>query len=373
MKVANGYEYIAILEGIAPRKYAMEGDPIGLQIGDLSHKVRKIMFTLDVLENVVDEAIVKGVDLIIAHHPLLFRPLKKIDMATPEGRIVKKLIKHDITVYAAHTNLDIANGGVNDALSELLGLEDTDIIVPTYKESYSKMAVYTPDFAEESVRLALVNNGAGKVSDLYSECTFSMDGTGRFLPGEEANPTIGEPGKLEEVQEVRIEAIFPRSEMDRIMKAVKIAHPYEVPVIDVMPIENIKSEMGLGRIGNLPKAMEMHNFIAYVKEKLSMSNVRVIGDLTTPVRKVGIIGGDGNKFIHNVKRAGADVFITGDIYYHTGHDLLAIGLPTIDAGHYIEKVMKASLRNQFEAMARVNGYEVELLVSEENTNPFTFY
>ncbi|MBC1473574.1 Nif3-like dinuclear metal center hexameric protein [Listeria grandensis] len=373
MKVANGYEYVAILEGIAPKKYAMDGDPIGLQIGDLARKVRKIMFTLDVLENVVDEAISKGVDMIIAHHPLLFRPLKKIDFSTPEGRIVKKLIKHDIIVYAAHTNLDIADGGVNDALSELLGLTDTEIIVPTYKESYSKIAVYTPDFAEESIRLALVNNGAGKFSDLYSECTFSVDGTGRFLPGDEANPTIGKPGDLEVVQEVKIEAIFPHSQMDRIIKAVKLSHPYEVPVIDIYPIENVESAMGLGRIGNLPKAMELQGFIGLVKEKLSMENVRVIGNTNRSVRKVAIIGGDGNKFIHDVKRAGADVYITGDIYYHTGHDLLAIDLPTIDAGHYIEKVMKASLRKQFEETTQAQNYEVELIISEQNTNPFTFY
>ncbi|KGL40208.1 Nif3-like dinuclear metal center hexameric protein [Listeria newyorkensis] len=373
MKVANGYEYIAILEGIAPKKYAMEGDPIGLQIGDLARKVRKIMFTLDVLENVVDEAIEKGVDMIIAHHPLLFRPLKKIDFGTPQGRIVKKLIKHDIIVYAAHTNLDIANGGVNDVISDLLGLGDTEIIVPTYTETYSKIAVYTPDFAEEQIRLALVNNGAGRFSDRYSECTFSVEGTGRFLPHDGANPTIGKPGDLETVQEVKIEAIFPHSEMDRIVKAVKLSHPYEVPVIDIYPIENVTSQMGLGRIGNLPKTMDLKAFIGFVKEKLSIENVRVIGDTNRTVRKVGIIGGDGNKFIHDVKRAGADVYITGDIYYHTGHDLMAIDLPTIDAGHYIEKVMKASLLKQFDEASQVYGYEVDFIVSERNTNPFTFY
>ncbi|EUJ51570.1 Nif3-like dinuclear metal center hexameric protein [Paenilisteria rocourtiae] len=373
MKVANGYEYVAVLEGIAPKKYAMEGDPIGLQIGDLARKVRKIMFTLDVLENVVDEAIEKGVDMIIAHHPLLFRPLKKIDFATSQGRIVKKIIKHDIIVYAAHTNLDIADGGVNDVISELLGLMDTEIIVPTYTEKYGKIAVYTPDFAEESIRLALVNNGAGQFSDRYSECSFSVEGTGHFLPNVEANPTIGKPGDLETVREIRIEAIFPRSKMDQIVKAVKLAHPYEVPAIDVYPIENVATEMGLGRIGNLPKTVDLAAFIGFVKEKLSIENVRVIGDSDRPVRKVGIIGGDGNKFIHDVKRAGADVYITGDIYYHTGHDLLAIDLPTVDAGHYIEKVMKASLLKQFEEASQLHGYEVDLIVSERNTNPFTFY
>ncbi|MBC1377620.1 Nif3-like dinuclear metal center hexameric protein [Listeria innocua] len=372
MKVANGYEYTAIMEKIAPKKLAMEGDPIGLQVGDLSKKVRKVMFTLDVLEEVVDEAIEKRVDLIIAHHPFLYRPTQHIDTTTKQGKMIKKLIKHDITVFAAHTNLDIAQGGVNDILADLLHLQDTTMIEETYTEPYCKIAVYVPENELESVRLALVNNGAGQIGTNYTECTFHTTGIGSFKPGSDANPTIGEKETLTAIPEVKIEAIFPQYLTETITKAVKIAHPYEEPAIDVYTLETQTYKEGLGRVGTLPKKISMVSFIDKLKTAFAIDNVRFVGDLKASVQKVAIIGGDGNKFIHQAKATGADVFITGDVYYHTAHDLLAINLPTIDAGHNIEKVMKGFLKNKMEEQAKILDYEAEFIVSEVNTDPFQF-
>lgn len=372
MKVANGYEYIAILEKIAPKKLAMEGDPIGLQVGDLSRKVRKVMFTLDVLEDVVDEAIEKKVDLIIAHHPFLYRPTHRIDTTTQQGKMIKKLIKHDIAVFAAHTNLDVAEGGVNDILADLLRLQDTTFIEETYTEPYCKIAVYVPENELEAVRLALVNNGAGKIGTDYTECTFQTNGMGSFKPGENANPTIGEKEKFTTTPEVKIEAVFPKQLTETITKAVKIAHPYEEPAMDVYTLENLEYKEGLGRVGTLPKKMGMVTFIDKLKTAFAVEHVRFIGDLKTNVQKVAILGGDGNKFIHKAKATGADVFITGDVYYHTAHDLLAINLPTIDPGHNIEKVMKGYLKTKVEEQAKNLDYEAEFIVSEINTDPFQF-
>lgn len=372
MKVANGYEFVAMLEEVAPKKLAMENDPIGLQIGDLSKKVRKVMFTLDVLEEVVEEAVRKNVDMIIAHHPFLFRPLKKIDTATAEGRMIRKLIKHDIIVYAAHTNLDIADGGVNDILAKLLALQNTTWIVPTHTENYMKIAVYVPEDSVEHVRLALMQNGAGKMGAEYEECSFRTYGTGEFKPSKKANPTIGKKGELTSVGEVKLEAVVPHSVADKVVKAVRIAHPYEEPAIDLIHLQNLKEEKGLGRIGTLKKEKSIEAFIEDLKGALAIDYVRFIGDPSKIVKKVAIIGGDGNKFIHDVKRSGADVYVTGDIYYHTGHDLLAIDLPTIDAGHNIEKVMKSYLKNVFEERAENLKYEAEFIVSEVHTDPFTF-
>lgn len=372
MKVANGYEYIAILEKIAPKKLAMEGDPIGLQVGDLSRKVRKVMFTLDVLEEVVDEAIEKNIDLIIAHHPFLYRPTQQIDTTTQQGKMIKKLIKHDITVFAAHTNLDVAQGGVNDILADLLRLQDTTIIEETYTEPYCKMAVYVPENELEPVRLALVNNGAGKIGTEYTECTFQVNGMGSFKPSVNANPTIGKKETLTKVPEVKIEAVFPEHLTETILKAVKIAHPYEEPAIDVYKVENLTYKEGIGRVGTLPKKVGMVSFIDKLKTAYAIENVRFIGDLKSTVKKVAIIGGDGNKFIHQVKATGADVYITGDIYYHTAHDLLAINLPTIDPGHNIEKVMKGYLKEKMEEQAKILDYEGDFIVSEVNTDPFQF-
>ncbi len=372
MKVANGYEYVAMLEEIAPKELATEGDPIGLQLGDLSKKVRKIMFTLDVLESVVEEAVSQNVDMIIAHHPFLFRPLKKIDMTNSEGRMIRKLIKHDIIVYAAHTNLDIANGGVNDILAELLQLENTEIIVPTHRKNHMKISVYVPEDNVNEVRLALMQNGAGKIGAEYEECSFQTLGTGEFKPSEKANPTIGEKGELTAVSEVKLEAVVPSSVADNVIKAVRIAHPYEEPAIDLVRLQNLHETKGLGRIGTLKKEMSILAFIEELKGALAINHVRFIGDPNKRIKKVAVIGGDGNKFIHDVKRSGADVFVTGDIYYHTGHDLLAIDLPTIDAGHNIEKVMKRYLKTEFEKRAENLQYEAEFVISEAHTDPFIF-
>ena len=155
MKTANGYQIIELFEQFSPKHYAMEGDPIGLHIGSLHKPVSKVMIALDVLEEVVDEAIESGVELIIAHHPLIYRPLKKIDTTTSSGRIVEKLIKYDIAVYAAHTNLDVAKGGVNDLLAAALQLENTEVLVPTYEVVLKKLAVFVPLEAEAQVREAL--------------------------------------------------------------------------------------------------------------------------------------------------------------------------------------------------------------------------
>lgn len=209
-KVPNGYEIIQLFERFAPKHLAMEGDPIGLQIGTLNKPIHTVMIALDVLEEVVDEAIEKNVDLIIAHHPPLYRPLKQIVTDQAQGRIVEKCMKHDITVYAAHTNLDIAQGGVNDWLAEALGLQEVDVLVPTYEEALKKLVVYVPETHAAAVREAIGSAGAGHIGN-YSHCTFNSRGIGTFLPQEGANPFIGEKGTLEQVEEVRIETIFPAS------------------------------------------------------------------------------------------------------------------------------------------------------------------
>ncbi|AZV44417.1 hypothetical protein BAOM_3808 [Peribacillus asahii] len=210
MKTANGHQIIELFEQFSPKHYAMEGDPIGLHIGSLNKPVSKVMIALDVLEEVVDEAIENGVELIIAHHPLIYRPLKKIDTTSTAGRIVEKLIKHDIAVYAAHTNLDVAKGGVNDLLAEALQLQQTEVLAPTHEITLKKLVVFVPVEAEDQVREALGKAGAGAIGN-YSNCSFSAEGTGRFLPGEGSEPAIGTQGTLESVSEVRIETIFPEN------------------------------------------------------------------------------------------------------------------------------------------------------------------
>ena len=266
-KTINGHEIIQLFEQFSPKSLAVEGDKIGLQIGTLNKTVANVMVTLDVLEETVDEAIAKNVDLIIAHHPPVFRPLKHVITDQPGGRLIEKCIKHDIAVYAAHTNLDVADGGVNDMLAEALELKNTKVLVPTYEEPLKKLAVYVPKDYEEQVRTALGDAGAGHIG-AYSHCAFSAEGVGSFKPLSEADPFIGKRGELERVEEVRIETVYPAGIEKSVIKAMSEAHPYEEVAFDIYPVEQNPLQKGLGRIGELNEEMTLEAFARYVKEKL---------------------------------------------------------------------------------------------------------
>ena len=278
-KTPNGFEIIRAFEQFSPRHLAMEGDKIGLQIGTLNKPVTNVMVALDVLEEVVDEAIEKDVQLIIAHHPLIYRPLQKIATDQASGRIVEKLIKHDIALYVAHTNLDVAEGGVNDWLAEALGLQNTKVLVPTHEQTLKKLAVFVPLEAEMSVKEALGNAGAGHIGN-YSHCTFAAKGTGTFLPGDGTNPHIGSSGKLEAVSEVRIETVFPAELERKVVQAMIKAHPYEEVAYDIYELANEIPSLGLGRIGELQEEMTLEAFALHAKEAFDVESLRVVGDLS---------------------------------------------------------------------------------------------
>lgn len=370
-KIPNGHEIIQLFEEFSPKKYAMEGDKIGLQVGTLNKPVKSVMIALDVLEEVVDEAIEKGVDLIIAHHPPIFRPLKSIVTDQPAGRILEKCIKHDIAVYAAHTNLDVAEGGVNDLLASALELQDIEVLVPTYEEKLKKLVVFVPAEHADSVRSAICEAGAGAIGN-YSHCTYNGSGTGTFLPMDGANPFIGTSGKLEKVEEVKIETIVPESKLKKVLKSMLNAHPYEEVAFDIYPLENSGPSLGLGRIGTLPKEMSLEEFAGHVKKALDVEKVRVVGNLDETVKKVAVLGGDGNKYFTHAKFKGAHVYVTGDMYYHTAHDAMMMGLNIVDPGHNVEKVMKQGVSNYLSEVFRQKKLEVKVFPSKIHTDPFKF-
>jgi dinuclear metal center YbgI/SA1388 family protein len=370
LKKANGHQIIQLFEQFSPKSLAMEGDKIGLQIGRLNKPVEKVLVALDVLEEVVDEAIAENVQLIIAHHPIIFRPLQKISTEQTYGRIIEKLIKHDIAVYAAHTNLDVAKGGVNDLLAEALGLTDTEVLVPTSEIKLKKLVVFVPEKDAVKVKEALGNAGAGHIGN-YSHCAFSSQGTGQFLPGDNTNPHIGSHGKLEEVNEVRVETIFPEHLEKKILSAMIKAHPYEEVAYDIYPLENKGETLGLGRVGYVNE-MSLEEFAAHVKKNLGVQGLRVVGDLQSKVRKVAVLGGDGNKYFMSAKFKGADVYVTGDFYYHVAHDAMMEGLNIVDPGHNVEKVMKDGVVKVMDKMCKEKGLEVTFMASKPNTDPFQF-
>lgn len=371
MKKANGHQIIALFEEWSPKRFALEGDPVGLHIGQLNRPVEKVLVTLDVNEAVVDEAIDKGATLIIAHHPPIFRPLKSIATDTPQGRVIVKCIKNDIAVYAAHTNLDVAPGGVNDMLAERLQLKETKVLSPTYNESLYKITVFCPISDAENMRKVFQKAGAGSLGD-YAGCSFTTTGTGRFTPMDKAQPHIGQVGQPEEVAEEKIEVIVEESIKNKVLKAMIAAHPYEEPAYDVFLLDIQAEALGLGRIGLLEETMTLEQFAEHVKRVFSVPKIRFVGPSDQEIKKVAVLGGDGNKYIYDAKRNGADVLVTGDLYYHIAHDAEAIGLSVVDPGHNIEKIMIEGVTKVMTEAVRREKLAVEFIQSTTLTEPFQF-
>ena len=369
MKSTNGQQISSLFEQWAPKSLAVEGDSIGLQIGTLNKPISNVLVTLDVNPEVVQEAIDQNCQLIIAHHPPIFRGLKNMRTDLPQGSLIEKLIKHDIAVYAAHTNLDIATGGVNDLLANELQLENVKILEPTSSEKLMKLIVFTPKEATEQVRTALSKAGAGKIGE-YEACSFTSSGEGRFKPSENAEPYIGKANELSVVEEDKIEVVFPITNKNRVLKALLSSHPYEEPAYDVILLEVEVNEKGLGRIGTLPKAVTLSEYAKTVKQQLNVPFVRVVGNMEKTVQKVAVLGGDGNKYIQMAKRAGADVFITGDLYFHVAQDAEAINLAVIDPGHHVEQIMKVGVADYMNAACTEKKLACTFIPSKISTEPF---
>ncbi|RXI99419.1 Nif3-like dinuclear metal center hexameric protein [Anaerobacillus alkaliphilus] len=370
-RLANGNTIIQAFEGWSPKSLAVEGDKVGLQIGTLNKPIRKVMVVLDLLDSVVEEAIKESVDLIIAHHPIIFRPLKAIQTDRPYGKIVEKLIKHDIAVYAAHTNLDVAKGGVNDLMAQKLGLESLEVLAPTTEVKLKKLAVFVPREYATVVREALAKSGAGHIGN-YSHCTYNSEGEGTFKPETGSDPFIGKTGSIETVQEIKIETIFPVNLQNKVISALVKAHPYEEVAYDIYPLDNKGEQLGLGRVGYLNKELTLKEFAQFVKKAFEVDGVRVVGDLNRSVKKVAVLGGDGNKYVSSAIFKGADVFVTGDMYYHVAHDAMMDGLMIVDPGHNVEKIMKEAVQNFLLTFLAEQKYDTEVVYSTLNTDPFTF-
>ncbi|KYG92268.1 Nif3-like dinuclear metal center hexameric protein [[Bacillus] sp. KCTC 13219] len=372
MKLVNGNEIIQLFESWSPKKLAcMPNDPIGLAIGTVNKTVTKVLVTLDVTMAVVEEAIEQGCELIIAHHPPIFRKLSHLRTDTPAGQLYEKCLKHDIAVYAAHTNLDVVEGGVNDLLADALQLENRKILEHTYSEQLIKLAVYVPAEYATTVRTALANARAGQIG-AYDTCSFTTAGEGRFRALEGAKPFVGEIGEVNIEPEQKIEVVFPSSQKNRVLKAMLNAHPYEEPAYDVWAMALTTNEAGLGRIGTLQEPLTLQQFAEFVKVQLNVPCLRVVGDLQQTVAKVAVVGGDGNSYIAAAKRAGADVFVTGDIGFHMAQDAEVNGLSIVDPGHHVEKVMIKGVTEKMTALCKEKKLPVQFIESTIHTEPFQF-
>lgn len=346
-----------ILEQYFPLELAEDWDNVGLQTGSLERPAKRIMVCLDITEPIVKKAEEDNVNLIITHHPLIFKAVKSINLDKPFGKIIERLIKTDITVYSAHTNLDAGTRGLNQLLAETLGLTDIQPLDPIKTEKYLKLVVFVPVAHIEFVRQAVNEAGAGFIGN-YSDCSFRIRGTGTFKPQTGTSPFIGAAGQLEQVDEFRLETIVPEKNIKAVISAMKKAHPYEEAAYDLYPLANQGPGYSLGRRGRLEPGVSLEEFALQVKDRLGIDSVRIAGDLKRTINKVAVVSGAGSEFINKVKAQGIDLLVTGDLKYHEARDAEMIDLAVIDAGHQgTEEIMVPYITNLLQNECRLQGYK----------------
>ncbi|QJD83629.1 Nif3-like dinuclear metal center hexameric protein [Cohnella herbarum] len=366
---ARGETILQLMERLAPKHYAVPDDKIGLQVGTAAREVRRVLVTLDVTPAVVEEAATIGAELIIAHHAVIFRPMAHLRTDTPSGALVADLLRKDIAVYISHTNLDTAEGGINDWMAEALELSGRDVLEEVHTDKLYKLAVFIPESHHEKVRNAMFAAGAGWIGN-YSHCSFNIEGTGTFLPHEGSDPFIGAQGKLSEAREIRVETVVPLSAKKKVISAMLKVHPYEEVAYDLYSMDLKGRSFGLGRVGVLPAVETLDRFAERVKTALQVPFVRMVGDGAKPIRKVAVLGGSGAKYIRHAMFAGADVLVTGDIDFHSAQDALAAGMTLIDPGHHAEKIMKPNVASWLSEQLKEKGYATEVFASQVDTEPF---
>jgi dinuclear metal center YbgI/SA1388 family protein len=351
------------LEVLAPPVYQESYDNAGLITGNKSWECTGIICSLDCIEATVNEAIEKGCNLIVAHHPIVFSGFKKLNGNNYVERTVIAAIKNDIAIYAIHTNLDNVMHGVNNRIADKLGLLEKSILAPKQGIIY-KLFTYAPASHAEVVKEALFTAGAGKIG-LYEECSFNITGTGTFKPMAGSSPFLGAVGTRETAEEVKIEVIFSHYLQPKILQALFAAHPYETVAYEVIKLENHHQEIGSGMIGHLPDSMEETAFLNLVKNAFGLSVIRHTPLLNRPVKTVAVCGGSGSFLTKTAIAAGADVYITADVKYHEFFDadnrLLLADIGHWESEQFTTDLLAEFLQDKFLTFA--------VLKTRVNTNP----
>ncbi|MEI5983280.1 Nif3-like dinuclear metal center hexameric protein [Sphingobacterium sp. PU5-4] len=355
------------LEELAPSNYQESYDNSGLIVGDPNKEVHKALISLDCTEAVVEDAIEKGCDIIISHHPIVFSGMKRFNGKNYVERTIIKAIKHDIALYAIHTNLDNIAGGVSSKMADKLGLENQAILRPK-AGLLKKLVVYVPRTHVEEVRNALFEAGAGAIGD-YDECSYNTVGYGTFRPLEGANPAIGAVGSQERVEETKIEVIFPVQRERKILVSMLAAHPYEEVAYHIISLDNSLSSVGSGAIGNLKTPMREEEFLAFLKEQFQLQVIRHTSLSGKPIKRVALCGGAGGFLLNDAKRSGADIFITADYKYHEFFDaeeeIVIADIGHFESEQFTQELLLEVITKKFANFA--------VLLTEIDTNPIKYY
>ena len=368
-------EITELLDRWYPPQHAEEWDAVGLVLGDPAAGVRRILLAVDPVGAVVDEAILSDADLLVTHHPLFLKGVHGFAATTPKGRVAHRLGANGCALFAAHTNADSPAGGVSESLALALGLVDVRPLEADPRPPLDKLVVFAPLDAAERLRTAIADAGAGRIGD-YDRASFSSPGEGRFRPLDGANPTIGEVGRLETVEEVRIESVLPRECRDAVVAAMVAAHPYEEPAYDVVELARLdEDDRGSGRVGRLPEPTTLQAFADHVAGVLphTAHGVRVAGDPDRLVETVGLCGGAGDFLLDRARAAAVDVYLTSDLRHHPASELREHGAAApalVDVAHWAaESTWLPVLRRR---LVDALGDTVEVDVSTLNTDPWTF-
>jgi dinuclear metal center YbgI/SA1388 family protein len=369
-------DVVAALDRLYDPGRAEPWDAVGLVSGDPDADVRRILFAVDPVSVVADEALQWGADLLVTHHPLFLRPVHGVAATTPKGRVVHRLLTGGVALHVAHTNADSADPGVSDALADVLGLDDLRPLEPQPTRAVDKLVVFVPESHAERVLDAVTAAGAGRIG-AYDRCAWTVVGTGTFRPGPGTSPTIGSVGAVERVTEVRVETVLPRALRVPVVAALVAAHPYEEPAYDLYELAAEPGTTGIGRIGRLARPESLRAFAERVARSLpaTAAGVRTAGDPGAPVHAVAVCGGAGDSLLDAARAAGVDAYVTADLRHHPVSESREDGPPAlVDVAHWAsEWPWLADAARRLHDALYAAGTTVETRVSRTPTDPWTLH
>jgi dinuclear metal center YbgI/SA1388 family protein len=360
-------QIIELVENYAPTAYQESYDNCGLLIGNKNETCKGVLCTLDVTEAVINEAIANNCNLIIAHHPIIFSGLKRLNGNTYVERTVIKAIKNQIAIYAIHTNLDNVHNGVSEAMGKRLGLQNIQVLLPKHN-LLSKLMVFVPNSHLNQVQDAIFNAGAGHIGN-YSECSFNSQGVGTYKPNKQANPYLGKQGLRHNEPETKIEVVFPSYLQTHILQAMKQVHPYEEVAYDIIELKNTHPLVGSGVIGYLKEPMKEHDFVKLIAKQFDLQAIKHTTFLNKPIQKVALCGGSGSFLIKTAIAQKADIFVSADIKYHEFFDaeneIIIADIGHFESEQFTSQLLVDILQQNFPTFA--------VLKSEVNTNPVQYW
>ncbi len=365
-------DIIRMLEHLAPRRLAEDWDNVGLQFGDPGWTADHIFVALDPTPGALDAAAAAGADMLVTHHPLIFKPLKSIDVTTPIGRMIDLAARKRIALFAAHTNLDSAAGGVNDVLARKIGLSTHAPLSPAIAENECKLVVFVPSRHADKVLDALSDTPAGSIGN-YTSCSFHQAGRGRFKPDPSATPLIGTVGKLNETEEVRIETRVKKADLNKVLSRIRLEHPYETMAYDVYPLELEATSEGIGRLGSFDGVRRLADVAEDIKQRLGLTSVKFAGSPEMPVQTAAVCSGSGSGLLKEFLASDAQVYISGDLNHHAAIDTAVLHRGMIDIGHFAsEQLIVPVLGRLIEERLAKNGFSAQVSTWAEEPDPFTY-